>query len=165
MSSVLPADYPNGFRKGFWLVLGSVSLLLFFALLPPFVGESMRGVLMTAFSHVCHQLPARSMHIEGVSVAVCHRCLGAYAGFVLGGVLFAGLKGWWPVPVRKTAYLLAAAVVPGVLDWSGDVAGLWTNTPTSRMITGAIFGIVAGYILMLSVVESFGDQVKTHPEG
>lgn len=105
------------------------------------------------------------MHIDSVSVAVCHRCLGAYAGFVLGALLFAGLKGWWPVPDRKAILILGAAVLPAVIDWTGDVVGFWTNTPTSRMITGAIFGLVAGYILVLSVVESFGDRVKTNSKG
>ena len=47
--------------------------------------------------------------------------------------------------------ILLAAALPAGVDWIGDVMGWWTNTPASRMATGGIFGIIAGYFLAKAV--------------
>jgi hypothetical protein len=33
--------------------------------------------------------------------------------------------------------------------------GFWTNTPVSRMITGGILGLFAGYFLVAAIVDAF----------
>ncbi|HSR69799.1 MAG TPA: DUF2085 domain-containing protein [Acidobacteriota bacterium] len=39
------------------------------------------------FQRICHQMPERSFHLAGEPLAVCHRCLGIYAGFLAGALL------------------------------------------------------------------------------
>jgi len=122
------------------------------AALPPFVSTAFADALMAAFDPVCHQLFDRSPHVHGTAFAVCHRCFGAYIGFTLGAFLFTATRGrsmasWHPM------LILVAAAVPGVIDWGGDIVGIWTNTPISRLITGGWFGIMAGMLLASSVLE------------
>ena len=111
---------------------------------------------MKAFSSVCHQLADRSYHIDGTQVAVCHRCLGAYVGLLIGVLLFL-LWGSWPTRLRPLTVLMVGAL-PGVVDWSGDVLGWWVNTPLSRVATGAFFGLLAGTILASAVL---GDRKRS----
>ena len=105
---------------------------------------------MQAFAPVCHQLAERSFHVDGVQLAVCHRCLGAYVGLLVGVLLF--LVPAWESKSLRPLVLLVIAALPGVVDWSGDVVGLWVNTPMSRVLTGAFFGIPAGTILGSAVM-------------
>src|SRR6056297_1218175 len=73
-------------RVGWALALGGTLVLLVGAVLPPFVGPDAEHALRVGFQHLCHQLPGRSFEVGGVPLAVCHRCVGIYAG-LLGGVL------------------------------------------------------------------------------
>jgi uncharacterized membrane protein len=116
-------------------------LIVLLVSLPPFVEGASRRVLMDAFSFVCHQLPDRSPAMDGISLAVCHRCYGMYWGFFLASALL------WKTVRLHPAWLLAS-LVPATLDWGLDVVGLWTNDWASRMLTGAAFGVVAGAFLV-----------------
>ncbi len=78
-------------------------------------------------------------------------------GLAAGSLAFTASRGrsltsWSPF------LLLILAVLPGVLDWSGDVLGFWTNTPFSRVLTGGWFGVWAGMLLGSAVQ---GDGYRT----
>jgi len=146
--------------KGGGLAFGIMTVLLLGAFAPPFVGDQAGSFFMQAFSHVCHQLSDRSMHIHGESLAICHRCTGAYTGVWIGALLLPLANGWWPFSQKWTAWILAAATAPALIDWSGNVIGLWVNSPVSRVITGAVFGLVAGYILASAFAESFARRSR-----
>ncbi|MDE2997241.1 MAG: DUF2085 domain-containing protein [Bacteroidota bacterium] len=152
LQSIFPAGGSRFYYLGALLSIG-LGLLMVMALLPPFVSEPIRDALMHAFAPVCHQLPARSPHIDGVSFAVCHRCFGAYTGLFAGSIVYLFVR-TWPKGIRPALALLVAAV-PGVIDWSGEVLGIWTNTPVSRMMTGAFFGVLAGLLLASAVLDTF----------
>jgi len=139
-------------------------LLVFLAILPPFVGASARSVIMSGFSTVCHQLPGRSFQINGVSLAVCHRCLGIYIGLFLAVPALLAMYRWDEWMQRHIGQILVASVIPLALDWSGDVFGFWTNTPHSRLITGSLFGIVAGYFVARGVISAFLDRRTVVPD-
>lgn len=156
MTSKAPHFYRNGL-----LLTSGLGMLVVFATLPPFVPEAMADALMAAFAPVCHQLPGRSLHVDGTALAVCHRCYGAYLGFVGGSFAFLLSRGRM-LPGFRPVLLLVMAAVPGVVDWSGDMVGLWTNTPVSRVATGAWFGLLAGLLLASAVLMSAG---KTSREG
>ncbi len=32
------------------------------------------------------------------------------------------------------------------IDWAIDATGIWANIPSSRVATGLVFGVVAGYV-------------------
>lgn len=120
------------------------------AMFPPFVSPGVRNVIMDAFSAVCHQLPARSPHVQGIQLAACDRCMGIYFGIPLAAVLFSVLARLLR-PVRDRApRLLMVSLVPMGLDWGLDAVGILTNTPGSRWMTGLVFGLTAGYYLVVA---------------
>src|ERR1041385_8256533 len=49
---------------------------------------SISSPLYHFFSFICHQIPERSLHIEGEQLAVCSRCFGVYFGLVLGFAVY-----------------------------------------------------------------------------
>lgn len=129
---------------GTWLVV----VLIF---LPPFVGVGPRAMLMSAFSSVCHQLPARSAHIDGVSLAVCHRCTGIFFGLAAGTAIFLFAMRHGTLLVKHAGWVIIAALVPLFVDWGADVVGLWSNTAASRAATGSTFGLAMGALLISSI--------------
>ncbi|WP_457654759.1 DUF2085 domain-containing protein [Rhodocaloribacter sp.] len=163
--------YGGAARSRFWwgwvLALVFTGLLVVLVTLPPFVGASARSLIMTGFSGVCHQLPDRSPHIAGVALAVCHRCYGIYWGLFLAVLGFLVMYRWDAFLYRRAPVVLAASLVPLSVDWLGDVLGFWTNTPHSRLLTGLVFGIVAGYFVARGVIETLlsgAARVRVPPE-
>lgn len=130
------------------LACGVVAL----AAAPPWLGFEGGAAVRHAFAGVCHQMPDRSPHVHGVSLALCHRCLGVVAGLALGVLvgpllpsgLFGRLAGARPLLV------LGVAAVPTSVDWLLGVAGVWANTGASRLASGALFGVAAGLLIAVA---------------
>jgi len=156
--SLLPNKKANDFQKGWGVSFFSTSMLVLLASLPPFLSDSGRSLLMEAFSGVCHQLPSRSPHIQGISLAVCHRCYATYLGFPIAALLFKMARGAWPFSRKSAPIILGLATLPAIIDWGGDVIGFWHNTVTSRMITGGIMGVAAGYFLVAAISDMFAQK-------
>jgi uncharacterized membrane protein len=121
-----------------------------------------------AFSYLCHQLPERSLHLEGQKLAVCSRCTGLYFGFALGVLLYPLARSLKRVDTPRLQWLLLATV-PVIFDWSLTVLGLWENTHLSRFLTGALFSVVAAvYIVpgLLDLVQNLlGRRFRVIAEG
>ncbi|NIT37108.1 MAG: DUF2085 domain-containing protein [candidate division Zixibacteria bacterium] len=70
---------------------------------------------------ICHQLPARSLAVAGVTMPVCARCAGIYLGILLACAFYA-VPGRYRVfmsyPSRGAAALAAVAVLPCVADYA-----------------------------------------------
>lgn len=89
---------------------------------------------------ICHQNPDRSFLHNGIPMAVNTRCFGIFAGL---------LAGWAAIPVMYrlrskkdwTLWLLLFAVMLQIIDYSGNLAGLWVNTNHSRFIFGLLLGL------------------------
>lgn len=137
---------------GWALAAAAGSAVLCLVAAPPFVGDGLKHVIMAGFSSVCHQIPDRSPFLSGVQLAVCHRCLGIYAALAAAPVVFLLLRRWDRVMQRRAGYLITFAVLIPCVDWAGDVVGAWVNTPSSRLLTGAVFGLVAGYFLTKALI-------------
>lgn len=124
-------------------MVAAAAVILLGATSPPFLPPAWRAVLMRAFAPVCHQLPGRSLHVDGIPLAVCDRCLGIYVGLLAGVLTIGWGRALW-IRVRDAdRYVLLGSLVPLALDWVGPVLGLWPNGPLSRAGTGLLFGIVA----------------------
>jgi uncharacterized membrane protein len=119
--------------------------------LPPFVGVAPRMMLMGAFSSVCHQIADRSPTIDGVQLAVCHRCFGIFTGLAVASTLFVVLitaRQWLKA---RAGLVILCALAPVAADWGADALGLWSNSPFSRTVTGAVFGFTMGALLVASL--------------
>ena len=105
-----------------------------------------------SFSYVCHQLPERSYFIGGHKLAVCSRCTGLYAGFALATILYPLVRSLrqTEAPPRKWLFLAAA---PLAVDFSLTFLGIWENTHSSRLITGALLGAVSVFYVMPGLVD------------
>lgn len=145
---------PGTLSLGWTIALGAVGTLVVLAVLPPVIGGTVGAGLHAAFSAVCHQLPERSPHFHGDPIALCHRCFGILAGLLVGLAVLPSLG-------RRVAQVvtqgvqpvwLVTAALPTALDWALGAVGLLANTPASRLLTGAVFGIVAGAILGANLV-------------
>ena len=150
------------FWWGWGLALVLTGVLLILATLPPFVGPGWRILLMEGFSTTCHQIPERSPAMGGVPLAVCHRCYGIYWGLPLAALVFLGLTRWDAFLNRYAGLVLLGALLPTSLDWLLSVLGLWHNTPLSRMATGGLLGLVAGYYLARALSQVFARK-RTAP--
>jgi len=162
-------------RIAYIMILTASILGCCLAIFPPFWihlghGQNLltRGTVFF-FSGVCHQIPERSFHLWGEPTACCARCLGVYAGFLIGTAVFPlarnGLTGGFPSP-----RILGAAVVPAVMDFVLARLGIFDSGNLVRAITGLIPGAVASFYLLPGVFEivtgpsnSEGLICKTNP--
>ncbi len=105
-----------------------------------------------SFSYVCHQLSERSYFIGGHKLAVCSRCTGLYAGFALATILYPLVRSLrqTEAPERKWLFLAGA---PLAVDFSLTFLGIWENTHSSRLITGALLGAVSVFYVMPGLVD------------
>ena len=145
-------------KKVFWkewsAALGVAFLPLLLASTPPFLSPRGRVLIMMVFEPVCHQMPSRSPHLLGVQLAVGHRVYGLLMGLPLGAVAFAVLLRHDPVLRRWTPQIFAVSALPMVVGWALGWFGLWPNTPLSRMLTGGLFGVAAGYWLTRAILQA-----------
>ena len=135
------------------LAIASITLLIIVAPLAAATGyQHLANSIYRGFAAVCHQLPERSYFIAGHKLAVCSRCTGLYAGFVLTLLLYPLLRPLrsieWPPPVW-----LVLAAVPMAIDFGLTFLGIWENTHTSRLLTGLLLGGVSVLYVMPGVAE------------
>ncbi|MBT8400672.1 MAG: DUF2085 domain-containing protein [Rhodothermia bacterium] len=151
-----PGQNSLSYRQIAWLSLTALTVvgLVVVAFLPPFVSPETGKLIMSGFRKVCHQLPSRSFQIGETQVALCHRCVGIYAAIPLAILLFGVLRRWEGFIGRHPVWTIGASLMPMGIDWGADVVGIWSNTPTSRLVTGTVFGVVAGYFLARAVVNA-----------
>ena len=105
-----------------------------------------------AFGILCHQLPERSYFIDGHQLAVCSRCTGLYGGFALTLLLYPLIRSLRN-PVFPHPRLLVLAAVPLAIDFGVNFFGIWLNTHTSRLLTGAVLGGAVVFYVMPGIIE------------
>lgn len=149
-----------------WLVALAATLGLgLLAASPSWLSAGAGYGVREAFSLVCHQLADRSPHIHGAQWALCFRCTGLLGGLVLGLA-----SGPWVAPAFQhlsekitPARLLLLMGLPTLLDWALGVSGLVANTPLSRLSTGALLGLGAGWLLTNALLTPSIPSLSTHP--
>jgi uncharacterized membrane protein len=148
---------PNRRLLLFWL--GAVLVTIWFCSLiiaAPVAQATGRShvarTLYDSFSIICHQLPERSYFIAGHKFAVCSRCTGVYAGFMLTLLGYPLIRSLRSVSVPARRWLFVSAV-PLLIDFSLGFFGIWENTHSSRFITGFLVGSVVVFYVMPAVAE------------
>lgn len=126
-------------------------------------GEVAHGIYR-AFGTFCHQLPERSYFIDGHKLAVCSRCTGLYAGFVFTLLLYPLIRSLRTTVTPRRGVLLLAAI-PLLIDFSLTFFGVWQNTHTSRLLTGALLGSVVVFYVMPGIVELSLQRLRTARPG
>lgn len=152
-----PQIKTNKWPEVVWLVLliGSLSFALTIIVAPIATSTGRSALAFTiyqAFSHLCHQLPDRSYYLAGFPFAVCARCTGIYFGFALAVIVYPLLRSLRRTDTPPRKWLFVAAM-PLVVDFALTFFGLWENTHTSRLFTGAVLGAVAVFYVLPGLMD------------
>ena len=156
----IPQQTVSGYRKQAFVVWAAaasiVALWVLVISLAPVLAANGMGQAATPiyhfFSFICHQMPERSLHIEGHQLAVCSRCFGVYFGLLAGLLIYPAwrtIQDTEPLP-RIWLFL---SLIPIGIDWSLGIFGVWENTHLSRFLTGAILGAACATFIMPALVE------------
>ena len=144
-----------GATAGVWALAASPSWL------SPGAGLAVRD----GFSILCHQLADRSPHLHGAQWGLCFRCTGMVGGVALGLASGPFVSSWFAraADAWGGGRLLLAFGVPMFVDWLLGATGLWANTPVSRLATGAVFGMAAGWLLAEALLRPSSPVSLTQP--
>lgn len=150
-------------RTTYTLILASTLLWCGAILLAPLLAERaapVSGAIYAFFHRICHQFDGRSLHLAGHPLAVCSRCTAIYVAFLAGVMVFPFVRARVAGPTRR---LLFAAALPMVLDVAGGVLGIYEPSNGLRVITGAVFGLVAALIVLPDAIEGTQTLFRVRP--
>jgi uncharacterized membrane protein len=131
---------------------GLVALIVAAPLLRAGGAGEAAGAVYGAFGLVCHQMDARSFHVEGFKLAVCARCFGLYVGALAGAAVYPLARPLTRRDMPGRAWLLAAAA-PTAVDFALGFFGVWENTHLSRFLTALLLGAVTAFYVVPGVVD------------
>ena len=157
MREYVPQVVPTWRPVVFWgvsaaIVASLVSLIIVAPLAAAAGHNGLAFAIYYAFAPLCHQLPERSYFIDGHKFAVCSRCTGIYAGFAFTLLVYPLVRSLRSVATPPRS-LLILATLPLAIDFSLTFFGIWENTHTSRLLTGALLGSVAVFYVMPGIVD------------
>lgn len=155
-----------------WFVAGFTALVLIGLAaagpgLWPFYNEALAGTVYRSFSMLCHQLPERSLVLNGHLTFVCTRCLGFYSGLVLGwlicGLSIIGVPNI-PLPGRRFRNKLLPGILMVIgLDVFAQFIGLWHTSNGLRFFLGIVLGFgVIHFIYFSNVMQSDILNIKSN---
>jgi len=127
--------------------------------LAPFLRSRSSGraasFLYAIFSPLCHQIPARCFYLHGFPLAVCGRCLGIYAGFLAGLMIYPFVRGFSRTKLPPVWMFLALSLPMG-LDALGGMLRIWETPLIAHFLTGFLWGAILPYYFITGVAEIFG---------
>lgn len=152
MAQYVPQVVPTRRPFVFWLISAATVLflvaLIFVAPLAAAAGHAgLAGAIYRAFALACHQLPDRSYFIDDHKLAVCSRCTGLYAGFAVTLLVYPLVRSLRTTTTPRLLFLVLAAIPLGI-DFGLTFFGIWENTHTTRLLTGALLGCVTVFYVM-----------------
>jgi uncharacterized membrane protein len=169
MSYYLPQVVPTRRPVVFWLAsVAIVVLIVSLIVIAPVAAASGHSEIAEGiyrgFGVFCHQRPDRSYFIDGHKLAICSRCTGLYAGFAFTLLIYPLVRSLRSAatPPRRVLFL---AAVPLLIDFSLTFFGVWENTHTSRLLTGALLGSVVVFYVMPGIADLSlrGLRLSTEP--
>jgi len=122
------------------------------------------AVVYAIGSIVCHQLPARSIHLWGAQMPVCARCTGLYAGAALFAVQAAVRATATDGPTARlkrhdsmyTRKLLVLAALPTIASLVYE----WTTGQIPSNTIRALAGVTLGAAVAAVVLSAAENQVN-----
>src|SRR5262249_3929548 len=115
-------------------------------------------ILHSAYGRVCHQIPERSLWIQGHPMAVCARCLGIYLGYFAGLVIYPLMRKRLEIEPPRRRWLLLA-LLPIAIDFTGGYLGLFENTIASRIATGFVAGFAGSIYTATDLIAATGAAI------
>jgi uncharacterized membrane protein len=128
-------------------------------------GESIwRGATLVVYiigNFVCHQRPERSFHLASISLPVCARCVGIYAGAALVGIVVVVKRSNLSNPSNllnpsNLSSRARLALLVGALPSIGTLVYEWTTgrVPANaiRALSGAPLGAAAAFVVVASLL-------------
>lgn len=109
-------------------------------------------LIASLFRPICHQLEGRSVMLLGHPMAVCSRCSAIYVAFFAGTLVYPFLRKL-DSPVMPPRWFLLLALAPMVLDVLAGLLGLHEVTLSTRIWSGALFGLAAPFIILPAAIE------------
>lgn len=101
-------------------------------------------------SLVCHQIPDRTIFLNGMPLPVCARDTGIYLG-IFSCLCFITVKGRWDSdkpPGFKYALVICLMTLPMMVDGVSSYLGLRESNNFIRIITGGMFGLAVPIFLV-----------------
>ena len=121
---------------------------------------SLVNLILFVYERICHGIDERSIYIDGKPMAVCARCLGIYAGYVLGLIVYPFFRRVSSTNLPQRRWLILAMVPMGI-DVLLSLLGFFDNTHLTRTLTGLIAG-AAGAFYTLPGLVSTGAVLRSH---
>ncbi len=129
-----------------WLLAALATLWFALLLVAPWLPLPLSAGIYTLGSYICHQRPERSFWLEGSQLPVCARCLGVYAGAVVGS----GVAPFMSRVLRPRLAILLA-VLPALVSLLVEWAGLARPSNSVRAATGVIGGAVIAAVVLATL--------------
>ena len=116
------------------------------------------------YGEICHQMDERSLWFAGNPLAVCTRCSSIYTGFLIGSALTFLLSARVSSP-HRLQLMTIIALVPMLLDVAGGMAGVWTSSTTTRLVTGGWFEFLSSLFLIPVAIEAIREILRDEARG
>ncbi|MDZ7806367.1 MAG: DUF2085 domain-containing protein [Gracilimonas sp.] len=131
-------------NRGLYFSVAGASVILFVLALGPGLFGSTNTHLLSwqyeGFDLLCHQIPSRSYHLSGISMAVCSRCIGIY-GAIMGGWLALPILSKMKITHKSKIGWLIGLIILNLADVFGNFFDMWSNTLNTRFALGAMLGL------------------------
>lgn len=148
-----------------WIVAGAIAWCALIVTAPALVssgGDAVPAgmVIYEFFQRICHQELDRSLFFMGEPLGVCARCAAIYFAFLVSLCLSPLLlKQRFTIPIPPKIVLIGSAV-PMLLDVGLGILGMHAVTMSTRVLTGAVFGASAGFILLPDALKGVSGLFK-----
>lgn len=105
------------------------------------------------YSHVCHQLPSKTIHVNGMPFMLCARCTGLYTGaFMMSLALLLSLRTTGTLSRLMNFRHLIFISLPMLADTILYRLGLYGYSKTLAFVTGILSGS-AGFLYILGAFD------------
>ena len=147
------AAVSNWTARGIALFASAWLLLLIAA---PSLWTPLAAGLYIVGAFICHQLPERSLHVQGAQLPVCARCFGLYGGGAVGSVAGAVALGRRPfssmLQSRSSMWVATAvAAAPTCLTFIVEWVLRWPVSNSVRAIAALPLGFAVAFVVVSAV--------------
>ena len=121
----------------------------------PFLPAAPAAFLYALGSRICHQIAARSFHLDGAQLPVCARCTGIYAGLAI-GALYATFAIFRRPGQISSRWVLVGGALPTLVTVAAEWTGIWPMSNVARAMAGGPLGIAVGLVVFAALTEQAG---------